>query len=156
VETRFDHPYLLQGEVAWIPQEGGLIANLTLLQNVALPLRFVRRKGRGDAEEMARLFLNRVGLQEKASLRPHALSLRERRLGALARSAALGPRLWLVDRLLDGLEPGSLSLAGNLLEEVLRPEEVTLLLVGDETGSGGLAHKAVRLEEGSVHQEEPE
>ena len=115
----FTHPFLRRGALAWVPQDGDLVANLTLLQNVALPLRFVRGLAREEAEPIAAAMLERLGLAEHSSARPHHLVRRERRLGALARSAVMRAELWLLDRTFDGLEGRSLELALAVLDEAL-------------------------------------
>jgi D-methionine transport system ATP-binding protein len=102
---RFDHPFLRRGAVGWVPETGGLLANLTLLQNVALPLRFVKGMGADEAEWAARTTLENLGLSEAALLRPAALATQDRKLGLMARSALAGAELWLCDRPLDGLQP---------------------------------------------------
>lgn len=151
---RFDHPFLRRGAVAWVPQNGDLIANLTLLQNVALPLRFVHGKRQEEAEEAARSVLRRLSLEEETVLRPHALSHRQRRLGALARSALAGAELWLVDRLLDDLDEEERRAALDLLSECLEPAGVTMLIAGDGPDIEGLAPRALRLEAARISLEE--
>jgi ABC-type lipoprotein export system ATPase subunit len=152
--SRFDHPFLRRGAVAWVPQDGDLIANLTLLQNVALPLRFVQGKSQEDAEEMALGVLRRLSLEGEASLRPHALSRKERKLGALARSSLAGAELWLVDRLLDGLDDEERRAAVDLLAERLEPSGVTMLIAGDGPDFERLAPGTLRLEAGRISLEE--
>lgn len=140
--------------MAWVPQDGDLIANLTLLQNVALPLRFVQGKSQEEAEEAARAVLRRLSLEEEAALRPHALSHRERKLGALARSALAGAELWLVDRLFDDLDEGERRAALDLLCERLEPPGVTMLIAGDGSDTERLAPRTLRLEAGRLSLEE--
>jgi len=147
---RFDHPFLRRGGVAWVPQEGELISNLTLLQNVALPFRFVHGKGQEEADEAARALLSRLGLGDEAGHRPDALSRQERKLGALARSALGGAELWLVDRLLDGLDEGERDRALDVLRERLEPPGVTMLISGDDPVLERLAPRTLRLEGGRL------
>ena len=151
---RFDHPFFRRGGVGWVPQSGDLIANLSLLQNVALPLRFVGGKSRDEAEENALAVLARLGMAEEAPLRPHALEPRHCRMGAFARSAAGRPELWLVDRLFDDLEPDRLELVLAILDEALADPGVTQVLVGDGPECERLAPSAVRLDGGLIISEE--
>ena len=94
----FGHPFLARGGLGWVPTEGGLLVNLSLRANLALPLRFLRGHARLRAETLAQEGLERWELASRADLRPHALAPRERWLGALLRAELLGPSLWLVDR----------------------------------------------------------
>ena len=147
---RFDHPYLRRGAVGWVPQEGELISNLTLLQNVALPLRFVLGRSQEEADETAFALLSRLGLGAGAGQRPDALTRQERKLGALARSALAGAELWLVDRPLEGMDGGERERALELLREGLAPPGATLLIAGDGPDVECLAPRALRLEEGRL------
>jgi putative ABC transport system ATP-binding protein len=94
----FEHPFLREGGLGWVPTEGGLVVNMSLLANVMLPLRFVKRMGREEAEAAALGALERAGLGPLAGRRPHAVEARERWLTALVRTAAMGCTFWLVDR----------------------------------------------------------
>jgi predicted ABC-type transport system involved in lysophospholipase L1 biosynthesis ATPase subunit len=88
---RFDHPYLRRGAVAWVPQAGELISNLTLLENVALPLRFVHGREQEEAEEASFAVLSRLGLGAEAGHRPDALNSQERKLGPWRVRPSPGP-----------------------------------------------------------------
>jgi ABC-type ATPase involved in cell division len=147
---RFDHPYLRRGALGWIPQEGGHVANLSLLQNVALPLRFVSGKPREEAEASSLAVLRALGLGERAHQRPYALLRRERHLGALARAVVMGAELWLWDRPLDELEPEDLARVLDVMGEILRVPSTTILVVGDEPLCETFTSTVVRLEGGRL------
>jgi ABC-type lipoprotein export system ATPase subunit len=151
---RFDHPFLRRGAIGWVPQAGDLIANLTLLQNVALPLRFVSGRSRDEAAAAALAMLARLGMAKEALLGPHALGRRQRQLAAFARSSAGRPELWLVDRLFDDLDADQLGRAIAVLAEALDDPGVTLLLVGDGPECERLAPSVVRLDGGLIISEE--
>lgn len=94
--TTPEHPFRARGALGWVPTEGGLLVNLGLCANLALPLRFLRGLGRSEAEARAKEALVSAGLGALAGHRPHALAPLERWLGALLRAALLGPELWMV------------------------------------------------------------
>jgi putative ABC transport system ATP-binding protein len=123
------HPFLARGALGWVPSDGGLAVNLSLLDNVALPLRFTLGQGRRDAERTALAWLEKAGLGQVVHERP-VPGHRECWMASLARAAAKGSRLWLVDRPLGGLDAASIQAAEELLGEVARDPGVTLLLVG--------------------------
>lgn len=112
----FDHPFLKRGALGWVPRDGGLLANQTLLANVALPLMFTRRMDRAAAETRAAASLQKAGLLGAAKRRPHALDVRERWLGAVARAEAAGPELWLVEEPATSLDHDSKEAARALLD----------------------------------------
>ena len=139
-----DHPFLTGGGLGWVPTEGGLLANLSLSANVALPLRFLRGHSRVQAEEMALEGLERAGLGALAGLRPHALEPRERWMGALVRAALTRPRLWLLDKPPGRLEGPEWRRA----EDMVRQTEGAFLAV-DEAWKP-LANAEYHLEQGRL------
>lgn len=144
----FQHPLIRRGGLGWVPTAGGLLVNQTLRANVALPLRFNRKLGKAAAEDEADRWLTALGLLDRAHLRPHALDPTDRWLGALARSAALGPDLWLVDRPPSALDPAEAQRAA----AVLREAEGAVLAVLEVQGLDGLRWT---LAEGRLSVEEP-
>jgi predicted ABC-type transport system involved in lysophospholipase L1 biosynthesis ATPase subunit len=130
------HPFLARGDLGWVPSDGGLAVNLTLLENVALPLRYARLQDRAAAERTALALLDRAGLGARARHRPDVPGDRESWLVSLLRAAARQPRLWLVDRPAGGLDAATLQAAQACLEEAARDPECTLLLVGGEWMAG--------------------
>lgn len=126
------HPTLAQGRVGWVPTQGGLVVNLTLLANAALPMRAVRGLGRRAAEAEALLWLSRAGLKGCADRRPHTLDPVGRWLGALARTAACRPAIWLVDRPPASLSPEEAERALALVTEALAPEDTFIAVDGPD------------------------
>jgi len=82
---------------------GGLLSNLSLADNVALPLRFLGVPGAAAARRAAAA-LERLGLGSVSHLRPHAVGGSARKHANLARVLALEPELVLLDGPLEGLD----------------------------------------------------
>ena len=91
----------LLSRVGWLPHRGALLANLTLRENLLLPLEF---HGHGDAAARCAAALARFGLEEAPDQRPEFVTLAVRRRVALARAVLFDPALLLVDDPLDDLE----------------------------------------------------
>lgn len=144
----FQHPLIRRGGLGWVPTAGGLLVNQSLRANVALPLRFTRKFRKTEAEDEADRWLAALGLLNRGHLRPHALDPTDRWLGALARAAALGPDLWLVDRPPSALDPAEARRAA----AVLREAEGAVLTAFEVPGLDGLEWT---LAEGRLSVEEP-
>ena len=86
---------------------GGLLSNLSLRENIALPLRFLGVSGT-ELERRTGEALERMNLQDVAGLRPHAVSVSARKQANLARVLALDPELILLDDPLEGLDAADL------------------------------------------------
>jgi putative ABC transport system ATP-binding protein len=83
------------GELAIVPQTLGLVEELTVRENVGLPLRLGSRSD-GDAGRIGRL-LGDLGLADLAGRLPGELSLGEQQRAALARALVTSPRLLMAD-----------------------------------------------------------
>ena len=89
---RVDPPW---DEVAVVPQDLGLVEELTVVENVELPLWLAGRLERGLPEAAG--LLDRLGLARNGDRLPAEVSLGERQRVALARAMVVGPRLLLAD-----------------------------------------------------------
>jgi ABC-type transporter Mla maintaining outer membrane lipid asymmetry ATPase subunit MlaF len=90
--------------VGFLPRSGALLANLTLRENLLLPLQFHRHLEGADAERAAAAALARFGLTEAPAVRPEEVALPVRRRIALARAMLLDPDLLVLDDPLDDLD----------------------------------------------------
>ena len=112
---------------------GGLLSNLSLRENLALPLRFL---GLPPVEVQARVVaaLERLGLTSVAELRPHAVSGSARKQANLARVLALEPEVVLLDDPLGGLEAADRALTEELIQAWAGPS-CTLMIAAEEMAS---------------------
>lgn len=123
------NPFLEAGGLGWVPSDGGLLVNLSLLDNVALPLRFALNQGGDRARAVAQEWLDRAGLGAAAGQRPHVPGDGQAWLASLARAAAKGSRLWLVDRPAGSLDAPALRAAQELLAQAAQDPAVTLVVL---------------------------
>jgi ABC-type transporter Mla maintaining outer membrane lipid asymmetry ATPase subunit MlaF len=110
---------------------GGLLANLTLRDNVALPLRFL---GVPSVQMASRVeaALDVFDLLQVAGLRPHAVSDAARKHANLARILALEPALVLLDDPLIGLEADDRSSALELIRTWAGDARCTLIMAAED------------------------
>jgi ABC-type ATPase involved in cell division len=148
------HPFLDRGALGYVPPDGGLIVNMSLQDNVALPLRFNRNAGREAAAATALEWLDRAGLRAWAYQRPHVPGDGQTWLASLARAGAKGPELLLVDRPSGGLDAPSVRAAKGLLEAVIQENlGVALVLAGPDWMSG--LGQPLNLEDGRLFSGRP-
>lgn len=122
---------------------GGLLSNLSLRDNVALPLRF-GGADRGAVQARVEEALERLDLRSVAHLRPHAVSGSARRHANLARLLALDPELLLLDDPLEGLDAPDRAVVREIVAGWARDPGRTLVVAGDASVlTGG---EALRLD----------
>lgn len=113
---------------------GGLLSNLSLRQNIALPLRFLGLPTTAT-EARVEAALEQLGLASVAELRPHAVSASARRHGNLARVIALDPDLVLLDDPLEGLDAADRAVALEVIQIWAQDGQKTLLIAQEAPGA---------------------
>ena len=103
--------------VGYVMEEGGLLSNLTLAQNVALPVVYHGRLGTRDAHARAKELLDSLGAGRDADRRPALASIAGRRLAHLARAFLVDPALMVLEGPLDELDARATATVRRALEE---------------------------------------
>ena len=130
-----------------------LFPHLSVLENVAFGLR-ARGRPRDRARSDAAGWLDRVGLADRASARPAALSGGESQRVALARALATEPRMLLLDEPLSALDATTRAATRRDLRRLLLDHDgVRVLVTHDPLEAMALADRLVVLEGGRIVQE---
>ena len=132
-----------------------LFPHLTVLENVAFGLRS-RGTSRGDARRRAHDWLARVGLDDRAGVKPAVLSGGQQQRVALARALVTEPRLLLLDEPLAALDIGTRTeLRRDLRAHVATFGGARVLVTHELLDAVALADRLVVLEDGRVAQSGP-
>ncbi|MCC2034000.1 amino acid ABC transporter ATP-binding protein [Microbacterium allomyrinae] len=136
-------------------QSYNLFPHLSVLDNVTLASRVVRRVPKRQAEERALALLERIGLADKASEHPDRLSGGQQQRAAIVRAIATEPEVLFLDEITSALDP---ELVGEVLELVrsLAEDGATILMATHEMAfARDVAHRVVFLDEGRIAEEGP-
>jgi polar amino acid transport system ATP-binding protein len=135
IEVSDDHKQLdaLRAEVGMVFQQFNLFPHLTVLQNVALAPRRVRRTKREVAEKQALELLDRVGMQAHAHKHPFALSGGQQQRVAIARALAMQPRVMLFDEPTSALDPEMVKEVLDVMKQLAK-SGMTMIVVTHEMG----------------------
>jgi len=138
---------LRRGAVGIVFQSFHLIATMTALENVALPLEFARE---ADAFARAREMLAAVGLGARAEHYPGQLSGGEQQRVALARAMVARPRVLFADEPTGNLDTDTGAEVAELLFALSAQNGTTLFLVTHEETLARRCGRIVRLKDGLI------
>jgi putative ABC transport system ATP-binding protein len=140
---------LRRKKIGFVFQFFNLLPTLTLAENVALPLMLDGARGR-EAEKRARLLLEQVGLDTRASHFPAELSGGEMQRAAVARSIIAGPELLLADEPTGNLDSENGEQVMRLLARLNRDLGITIILATHSDEAARFATRTIRMRDGLV------
>ncbi len=142
-------------DVGMVFQSFNLFGHMSVLDNITLAQKIIRKRSRGEAEEIARSLLVKVGIPEKANFFPGQLSGGQQQRVAIARALAMSPKIMLFDEPTSALDP-------EMIKEVLdvmlglAQEGMTMVVVSHEMGfAKAAAHRAILMDAGQIVEEAP-
>jgi putative ABC transport system ATP-binding protein len=138
--------------VGFVFQEYNLLSGLNVLENVMLPLRYVKdgKNGRTRAVEL----VERVGLSDRLRHRPAELSGGQAQRVAIARSMVNSPSLILLDEPTGAVDTETAQQLVDLLKRLNAEDQVTIVVVTHDLDIARQATRQVRLKDGRVLTDE--
>jgi polar amino acid transport system ATP-binding protein len=113
-------------------QQFNLFPHLTVIDNLTLAARRIRKLPRAEAELRARELLDVVGLPEKAGQHPHQLSGGQQQRVAIARALMMSPKVVLFDEVTSALDPELVGEVLVVMRDLARGSGTTMLVVTHE------------------------
>lgn len=104
--------------VGYVPKEGGLLNNATLLDNVILPAVYHRLHPLDEARRRGLRLLGELGVERLAGLRPAAATASARRLAQLARALLCEPLLFVLESPLDEMDAPGAAAVRRVLDRI--------------------------------------
>ncbi len=124
--------YAVRRQMGMLFQFGALFTDLSVLDNVAFPLREHTDLPDSMIRDLVLMKLNAVGLRGARDLMPAQISGGMARRVALARAIALDPALLMYDEPFAGLDPISLGLTANLIRDLNDALGATTIIVSHD------------------------
>lgn len=135
-------------EIGFIFQGFNLIAGLTALENVELPLIY-RGVGKKERERLSRTALEKVGLKARMEHKPSEMSGGQQQRVAIARAIAQAPPVILADEPTGNLDSGSTKEIMEILKG-LHGEGRTVILITHDNDIAARARRIIRIIDGKI------
>jgi len=136
------------GKIGFVPQDCGLVPDLTLIENVELAM-FTAGAARKESWESSVRALRRVGLGDMLRHRPSELSRGERQRAAVARAIVRDPDILLADDPTASLDPEAAGKIMELFREI-SAEKPVIVSAGNPDIASRYAARIILLENGRV------
>lgn len=137
-------------EIGFIFQLHNLIPNLSVLENVEIPLLSKSNRISKKDEEKAIRLLEDVGLKDKLHQNPTKMSGGQRQRVAIARALVNNPRIILADEPTGALDTKTSQKIMKLLKELHTEHNVTLIVVTHDPTVASQADRIVTVQDGQI------
>ena len=145
----------IRAEIGIVFQDFNLYPHLSILGNVTLAPRKVKKAPGREAEALALELLDRVGILDQAHKHPAALSGGQQQRAAIARALAMRPSLMLFDEPTSALDPEMIGEVLSVMKDLAR-EGMTMVCVTHEMGfAREVADKVAFMDGGVIVEEAP-
>jgi polar amino acid transport system ATP-binding protein len=140
----------IRKEVGMVFQQFNLFPHMTVLDNVNLAQRRVRKKSKEAARAMSMDLLKKVGITDKADNFPNQLSGGQQQRVAIARALAMMPKVMLFDEATSALDPEMIGEVLDVMKDLAR-EGMTMICVTHEMGfAREVSDRVIFMEDGRI------
>ncbi|MDD3083684.1 MAG: ABC transporter ATP-binding protein [Candidatus ainarchaeum sp.] len=136
-------------KIGFIFQTFNLLPKLTAIENVIVPM-WINNIDRKKRFERAKSVLESVGLGDKLYNKPNQLSGGQRQRVCIARALALNPNIIVADEPTGNLDSKSGKIVMDILSDLNKKEDKTIVLVTHDQSIGSKAKKQILLKDGKI------
>ena len=146
----------LRARIGIVFQQFNLFPHLTVMDNLTLAARRIKKLDRREAENRATELLRVVGLPEKAGQHPHQLSGGQQQRVAIARALMMSPNVVLFDEVTSALDPELVGEVLVVMRDLAREHDTTMLVVTHEMQfAREVGDRVVFMDGGKIVEEGP-
>ena len=145
----------VRSEVGMVFQNFNLFPHLTIIKNLMLAPRKVRKVSKSEAHDTAMKYLERVKIPEQADKYPSQLSGGQQQRVAIARALCMNPEIMLFDEPTSALDPEMISEVLDVMTDLAR-DGMTMIVVTHEMGfARSVADNVIFMDEGEIVESNP-
>jgi ABC-type polar amino acid transport system ATPase subunit len=145
----------MRSDIGMVFQNFNLYPHLTVLENISLAQRIVRKRTKNDADAMAMKQLERVNILDKANCYPAQLSGGQQQRVAIARALAMNPNIMLFDEPTSALDPEMIKEVLDVMLSLAK-DGITMVVVTHEMGfARAAADEIVFMDKGQIIEQAP-
>jgi ABC-type polar amino acid transport system ATPase subunit len=142
-------------EVGMVFQNFNLFPHLTIVKNLMMAPRLVRKTSKSEARDTAMRYLERVKIPEQADKYPSQLSGGQQQRVAIARALCMNPMVMLFDEPTSALDPEMISEVLDVMTDLAR-EGMTMICVTHEMGfARSVADNVIFMDAGEIVEQNP-
>ena len=143
-----DRTNVRKGEIGFVFQSFNLIDELTVAENIELPLTYLNMKA-SERKERVQQIMKRMAISHRAPHFPHQLSGGQQQRVAIARAVVFGPKLILADEPTGNLDSKNGAEVMQLLTQ-LNQEGTTIIMVTHNEHDAQMAQRTIHLFDGKI------
>lgn len=143
----------IREEIGMVFQLFNLFPHKTVLENVTLAQKVVRKRDKTETLDVARGLLKKVGILEKENSYPSQLSGGQQQRVAIARALAMHPKIMMFDEATSALDPEMIGEVLDVMKKLAR-EGMTMVVVTHEMGfAREVSDRVLFMDDGQIVEE---
>ncbi len=141
----------LRSEIGFIFQNSALISNMSVFNNIALPVRYHLNKGKEEIDFIVSQIITKAGLSAYQNRLPAELSIGQRKRAAVARALILNPKLMIYDEPTAGLDPiNALGITDIIKDRYHEYETTSVIITHDMPFAFSIAKRIALMYRGKI------
>lgn len=143
----------IRAQIGLVFQSFNLFTHLSILNNITLALKHVKKMDKEAANKLAQSWLTRIGLGDRGDSYPDKISGGQQQRAAIIRAVAMEPKVLLLDEVTSALDP---ELVGEVLDLIreLKAGGTTILMATHELSfAKEVADWVIFLEQGQIYEQ---
>ena len=150
ISNRTKDMHLIRQKVGMVFQSYDLFPHLTVLGNILLGPMKAQGRSRAVAEKEARLWLDRVGLPDKADFYPRQLSGGQKQRVAIVRALCMHPEVLLFDEVTAALDPEMVREVLDVMMDLANEQKTMLIVTHQLEFARAVADRIIFMDDGGI------